>query len=88
MTEAKITSINSHEIEFLVKSSRNGYHQTKYNRHLDAWTCTCEWYGYRGGYCRHMKEAKKLLNEINNQVQQSEKTVKKVRWEQGEKAQP
>lgn len=78
MGEAKIVSINEYGVEFLIPSSRNGYHSTKYNRILKAWTCTCEWYGYRGGYCRHMKEAKALLDSLNSQVQQSEQTVKNI----------
>ncbi len=85
MDDVKVVSINSEEIEFLVKSSRNGYHSTKYNRVMDAWSCTCEWYGYRGGYCRHMKEAKKLISDINVQVQKSERTVKNVRFTEGAK---
>ena len=80
MNDAKIISMDDDGIEFLVKSSRNGYHQTKYNKLLDAWSCTCEWYGYRGGYCRHMKMAKRLLDNINNIVQKSDRTIKKVKW--------
>lgn len=82
MDKVKVISVNDDEIEFLVRSSRNGYHQTKYNRMMNAWSCTCEWYGYRGGYCRHMKMAKGAFDEINSMVQGADCTVKSVRQDE------
>ena len=73
MKQARIIGINNETIEFLVPSTRNGYHNVTYNRTTDSWTCTCEHYNYRIQYCKHMEQAKKLLNELNQQIQQSEK---------------
>lgn len=72
MKQAKIIGISNETVEFLVPSSRNGYHNVTYNRSTDSWTCTCEHHNYRIAYCKHMQTAKALVEELNNAIQQSE----------------
>ena len=67
--EAKIVGISNEEIIFCIPSSRDGFHFVTYDRILGAWTCTCEHYQFRGGYCRHMKISKELLANLNETVQ-------------------
>lgn len=73
MKQAKIIGISNETIEFLVPSSRNGYHNVTYNRATDSWTCTCEHHYFRIAYCKHMEQAKQVLNELNSKIQESKK---------------
>lgn len=55
------------EIKFRIKSSRDGYHTTIFDG--ESWRCTCEYYHYRKGYCRHIKEAKLMFATLNDKLQ-------------------
>lgn len=67
--QPRIIGINNENIEFLIPSGRNGYHNVIYNTTNNSWTCTCEHYNYRITYCKHMEQAKKLLQNITQQMQ-------------------
>lgn len=67
--KAKIIGISNEEINFLVPSARNGMHNVVYNRISNSWTCTCEHHNYRIAYCKHMKQAKELFDQLNTMVQ-------------------
>ena len=74
MNDAKIIGLSNSKVEFLVKSSRDGYHSVTYDVENDAWTCTCEHHQYRGAFCKHMQSAKDELANLNKIVQKSTKT--------------
>ena len=73
--QAKIIGISNETIEFLIPSTRNGYHNVTYNRSTNSWSCTCEHHTYRIAYCKHMEQAKKLLNQLNTEVQDCKKVT-------------
>lgn len=49
-------------------SSRDEYQYVSWDAD-NGWSCTCEHYHYRKKYCKHMKEAKKFLQKLNDNVQ-------------------
>ena len=55
---------------FKVPSSRKseGYQYVSWD--IDnGWSCTCEHYHFRKGYCKHMRLAKEFLEKLNVRVQ-------------------
>lgn len=75
MNNVKIIGLSNEKVEFLVKSSRDGFHNVTYNIVTDVWTCTCEHYHFRGAFCKHMQAAKDELAKLNNIIQNSEETL-------------
>lgn len=65
--QSKDIYMDNGEIKFRVKSSRDGYHTVIFDG--KSWKCTCEYYHYRKGYCRHIKEAKLMFSTLNDKLQ-------------------
>lgn len=56
-------------ISFKIPSaSRDEYQYVSWDTD-NGWSCTCEHYHYRKKYCKHMNEAKRFLQELNEEVQ-------------------
>ena len=52
-------------LKFSIKSeSRNVNHTVEFNSRENTWTCTCEHHKFRGAECKHIKQAKKQLQEV------------------------
>lgn len=56
-------------------SSRDEYQYVSWDKE-NGWNCTCEDYQFRKNYCKHMKKSKKFLEDLNYNIQNSDKVFK------------